>query len=165
MSNKNIFDIVDQMEKNKKESNNIDDIFSMLDDVTKENDVIDNKPSNNGTVKKPEIPNKIMNYKKFSECFRNILNACDYGENNAADYVKGHKEAINKYKQSIDLYALDLNVLIDKLNNEIGQYESSGNLYSKGYYDGLFYCLKAYQKAKDLISDKIDELLKQELSK
>ena len=51
----------------------------------------------------------------------------------------------------------------DLLNKEIAEYPSRYKLYDKGYYDGLFYVLKAIKRSKELAMDLMVKELKAEL--
>lgn len=187
--NTNIFDLVEEVNKEKKKSSiqrekEMNDIYSMLDDIKKDNNVsiddvrekinnytsektntaINDKLENySNTVKKPEVPSSIDNYDKYSECVLAFITAVDYGTNNSRQYVEGHKEALEKYYSEIKNNHKDIYVVEGRINEEINSYSSKSSLRDKGYYDGLFYVHKSLKKAKELLTGKVNNLLVKKL--
>lgn len=108
---------------------------------------------NAGMLSKPEVPNITSNYNSVFEAYRYILENVSYGEVNSSDYVDNHIKALDKYYEiAIDNVSY-LEELEQKLSNEIENAPSS-SVEEKGYYDGLFYCLKALRKAKTYMLEK-----------
>lgn len=193
MEEKDIYKIVEELEKNKASNNTkIDSLYGLLDEVKKENKVEvvkkpnlqfeemevpkeeEPKPKTTSLrdfkdkvkpIRRPAIPTKILEFDKRSECFINILQAVDYGDNNA-DYVDGHKAALEKYYMIASSNPKDFYVVEGRVNDEIKAYKvgSSADNYSKGYRDGLNFVAKALENSKLLLSRKINEILLKELS-
>ncbi|MBQ0035849.1 MAG: hypothetical protein KBT35_02905 [Firmicutes bacterium] len=109
--------------------------------------------NNAGMLSKPEVPDITSNYNSVFEAFRHILENVSYGEVNSNDYVDNHIKAINKYYEIAVNDVSYLEELEQKLSNEIENAPSS-SVEEKGYYDGLFYCLKALRKAKTYMLEK-----------
>ncbi len=196
MADQDIYKLVEQLNKNKISDNSkIEEIYNILDSIDKEDNkstidlhlddntstTINNKTNTTATsrtvnladlknkiktVKKPAFPKEIRPFDNRSDCFFNILAEVNYGSDNNEDYVKGHKDALEKYytivkNNSKDLYVVEGQVN-DELNNRLAS--KSSNYYANGYYDGLEYVSRALVKSKDLISKKIYQELLKELS-
>lgn len=124
------------------------------------NDVIDTSQikinsnfNNAGMLAKPEVPNITSNYNNVFEAYRYMLENVSYGEANSRDYVDNHIKALNKYYEVATNNVSCLEELEQKLSNEIENTPSS-SVEEKGYYDGLFYCLKSLRKAKTYMLEK-----------
>lgn len=183
----NIFDLVDELNKSKNKTSmekekEINNIYSMLDDIKNDNNIsveevrnkvndysyqtnLDNDSLENYStvVSVPTLPSSVSNYDTFSECIIAFFKAVDYGTNNSKQYVKGHKAALEKYCTEIAHNHKDIYVVEGKLNDEINNFASKDDIYSKGYYDGLFYVLRAIKKAKALLSSKINIKLREQI--
>ena len=164
MSNKDVdmFKLVEEVEKQK--SANIDEIFSTLDSV-KDNPDIETEvkhtsttTSSNGAtpIRKPVVPESIGNFDTRFDAFKTIIGSVDYGDN-PHDYVSGHKDALEKYYSEAYNNSKDLYVIEARINDEINKFKSRENIYDKGYYDGLFYALKAIRKSKELTMMKLNK--------
>lgn len=182
----NIFDLVEEVNKEKKKSSmavekEINDIYSMLDDIKKDNDIsvedVRDKVNaySTGTkkkvsseeklssfssnlVKKPVVPESV-NADIYSDNVLAYISSVDYGQDNSKEYVKGHKEALEKYYLDIKSNKKDLYVVEARLNDEINSNSSKSSLKDKGYYDGLLYVLKSFKKSKETVTDKINRML------
>ena len=174
--NKNIdmFELVRQMDKQQQKSDidDIDKIFSQLDSV-KTDDVINVRPKNTATVssgnvsliRKPTIPEEFGDYDTRFSCFKGIIEHVSYGGNTdkASAYVEGHKDALEKYyKDALD-NSRDLYVVEARVNDEINRATSRTHLYEKGYYDGLFYVLKALTRSKELLMNRLNREINRKL--
>ena len=151
-----MFKLVQEVKKQK--SMNIDDIFSNLDSIKNE-EVKTNEDryaksaatSSVNLIRKPTIPDEIGAYHTRFEAFKGIIEHVDYGSSNATDYVQGHSDALEYYFKDAYTNAKDLYVVEARVNDEINKFSSRAQLYQKGYYDGLFYVLKALKRSKELI--------------
>lgn len=194
MADQDIYKLVEQLNKNKISDNSkIEEIYNILDSIDKEDNStinlhLDNNTSTNKnstssantsrtvnladlknkirSVKKPTFPKEIRPFDNRSDCFFNILAEVNYGSDNNEDYIKGHRDALEKYytivkNNSKDLYVVEGQVN-DELNNRLAS--KSSDYYANGYYDGLEYVSRALVKSKDLISKKIYQELLKELS-
>lgn len=113
-------------------------------------------------IRKPSFPSEIRAFDTRSECFFNILQEVDYGTNNNEDYVKGHKDALDKYFTIAKNNTKNFYVVEGQVNDELNTVKNSTDNYAKGYYDGLGFVYTALNKSKDLLSKKIyDDLLKE----
>lgn len=183
-NNTNIFDLVEEVNKNKKKNNSsidkeINDIYSMLDDIKEDNNIsvedvrskinsysqnnnanIKDKLENYSTVvSKPEVPDEVTDYDLYSECVLTYISSVDYGKNNSREYVTGHKAALEKYYSAINNNKKDIYVIEANVNEDINNYNSKSSLRDKGYYDGLIYVLKSLKKAKQQLIIKINNRL------
>lgn len=137
-----IYDVIGEYTKHGKEVTGKSDTLSLN---------YDRKPykeeyTNAGVVSKPEVAEVIGEYNNVFEAFKNVIENVSYGSQNASDYVKGHKQAIDEcYKKACEIDNLCL--LEEDISKQIESCSSS-SIHDKGYYDGLFYCLKAIKKAK-----------------
>ena len=115
-------------------------------------------------IRKPAFPTAIRPYEKRSDCFLNILQAVDYGDNNK-DYVEGHKAALEKYYGIAQGNPKDFYVVEGRINDEVGKFRigSSPDNFTRGYRDGLEYIVMALDKSKELMARKINEDLIKEL--
>ena len=118
------------------------------------------------TVKRPTIPDVITaeldtRYDYFMYCIRNV----NYGVDNANEYVRGHLNALNKATTQSKLDPNNLYLVEASISDELNQYVniSKNTLESKGYYDGLTYVNKALKKSKEIMANKINAILKEEL--
>lgn len=177
----NIFDLVEEVNKEKKKSSmavekEINDIYSMLDEIKKDNNIsiddvrekindyaknsnakINDRLENYSTVvTKPDIPSFVLDYNNYSECVTSFIRCVDYGANNSKEYVEGHKKALEKYYKDIMNNRKDIYVVEGRINEDINNYNSKTSLRDKGYYDGLFYVLKSLKKAKELLTGRIN---------
>lgn len=166
------------------EKNKIDDIYSLLDEITndeRKNDISQKDDNLNGQrsknlagiaktinqnriVRKPILPS-ITSYSNRFDCFEKLIENCDYGSVYSESYVEGHKEALYKYLDSAKENPNNLFIAEGKLNDEINKYAraSKSSIYVKGYYDGLLYVYKAFKRSKELIADNIYKILKREI--
>ena len=110
--------------------------------------------TNAGTVNKPELANVSGNYDYLFDEFKALIENVSYGSENASDYVKGHKEALDHCFSIVCENTSNFNEVEKNISEELEKYESS-SIYEKGYYDGLFYCLKAIKKSRQDILTKI----------
>ena len=176
MTNQDIFQLVEEVEKQKKAT--LDDIYSMLDEVEKDSpSVVDVKakvqssepvnisattPKTSSKVYKPSLPKTVTFDTRF-ECFKALIEGVDYGENNSPQYVEGHRQALDHVYQDAFNNQKDLYVVEARVNDEINRTTSKNTLYLKGYYDGLFYALKTLRQSKSLSMDKVAKMLQSTL--
>ena len=115
-------------------------------------------------IRKPQFPNAIRPFEKRSDCFLNILQAVEYGDNNR-DYEDGHKAALEKYYSIANSNPKDFYVVEGRINDEAGKFRigNSPDNFTRGYRDGLEYVVKALNKSKELLAKKINEELLKEL--
>lgn len=113
-------------------------------------------------IRKPSFPSEIRAFDTRSECFFNILQEVDYGTNNNEDYVKGHKDALDKYFTIAKNNTKNFYVVEGQVNDELNVTKNNTDNYARGYYDGLEFVYTALNKSKSLLSTKIyNELLKE----
>lgn len=152
-----MFKLVQEVEKQK--SMNIDEIFSDLDSIkneevkTKEDRYANSAATTSSVnlIRKPTIPDDIGSFHTRFEAFKGIIEHVYYGSSNASDYVQGHSDALEYYFKDAYTNSKDLYVVEARVNDEINKFSSRAQLYQKGYYDGLFYVLKALKRSKELI--------------
>jgi hypothetical protein len=156
-----MFKLIEEVEKQR--SMNIDDIFSHLDSVKNEEityarpkNYASSSTSNVTLIRKPTIPDNFGAYDTRFSCFRGIIEHVVYGSNTDNAYVEGHKDAIEKYYKDAYNNSKDLYVIEARVNDEINKYTSRAQLYEKGYYDGLFYVLKALNRSKELLMNRLN---------
>lgn len=122
---------------------------------------------NTHIVKRPTVPNKatIGSFSTRYECFKKLIEKVNYGIGNSSSYVEGHAEALKKYFAQAQSTPNDLGVVEGRVNDEIAKYNNidKGNVYIKGYYDGLLYVYRSLRKSKDLIVAMMNEVLVQGL--
>lgn len=183
MAEQDIYKIVEQMNKNKVSDNSkVDEIFDMLDSIKAEpinssvtynsNYASASRPTLSDLkksikpVRKPSFPTEIDLYDNRSDCFINIIKEVSYSDDNDQDYIKGHRDALEKYYTAANNNSKDLFVVEGQVNDELKNRTraNNSNMYARGYYDGLEYVSKALVKSKDLISKKIYQKLLSELS-
>lgn len=156
-------EVAKQNSANKKEETEVqadlDSIFSDLDSITNSYE----KSEESVRVIKPALPNNIGDYTTRYEAFKCLVEAVSYGRNNSEEYVKGHKDALEKFSQSCYQNRKNMSVYEDELNREIADYPSRYKLYEKGYYDGMFFILKAIKRSKELAMDNLVKELRAEL--
>lgn len=172
----------------------IDSIYGLLDEVKKENEkktkrkpnlqfkdtledieepTIVSKPRQTTLsdfknqvkpIRRPSFPKMIRPFEKRSDCFLNILQAVEYGDNNE-DYVDGHRAALEKYYNIATSNPKDFYVVEGRINDEVNKFRlgNSPDNFSKGYKDGLNYISQALNKSKELLAKKINEELLKEL--
>lgn len=185
-NNTNIFDLVEQVNKNKNKSSmqvekEMDDIFSMLDDIKSDNNIsvddvrnaVNNYSSNKviddsierntAQVKKVNVPSSVSGWNLYSECILAYFKAVDYGTDNSKEYVDGHKAAIEKYYTEITNNRKDIYVVEGHVNDELSAFTSKASLKDKGYYDGLFYVLKVLRKAKVQVGSSLATTLRKKI--
>ena len=194
MAEQDIYKLVEELNKNKSISDNtkIDSIYGLLDQVKKEGEDKEKKPNltfgeevkpvEEATVakpketrlsdfkdqvkpiRKPSFPTAIRPFEKRSDCFLNILQAIEYGENNR-DYEDGHKTALEKYYGIAQSNPKDFYVVEGRVNDEVAKFRvgNSPDNFTRGYRDGLEYVVKALDKSKELMAKKINEELLKEL--
>ncbi|MBO4358799.1 MAG: hypothetical protein J5796_03250 [Erysipelotrichaceae bacterium] len=163
-----MFKLIEEVEK--QHSMNIDDIFSNLDSL-KNGEVTYQRPKNTVSsssgnvtlIRKPTIPEDIGTYDTRFSAFRGIIEHVSYGSSGNNDYVEGHKDALQKYYQDAYNNSKDLYVIEARVNDEINRYTSRTQLYEKGYYDGLFYVLKALNRSKELLMNRLNREINQKL--
>ena len=183
MVDQDIYKIVEQMNKNKEStSSKVDEIFDMLDSIKAEPNNSSVSYNNNYSsatrpsslsdlrnsikpVKKPVFPNEINVYENRSDCFINILKEVVYTDDNNVDYVKGHRDALEKYYMVASNNVKDLSIVEGQVNDELKNRSRSNNsdMYARGYYDGLEYVSRALATSKNLVSKKIYQKLLSEL--
>lgn len=178
MSNQDIYKLVEEMNKNKQKKE-VDDIFSMLNEVQEKNNISVedvrnsvnrssdiNLNTNYGkkakVIKKPVLPSNV-DYDLFSDGIIAYISNVEYGDNDS-DYVLAHRSALEKYYKEIVSNRKDISVVEGHVNDEINAINSRDTLSEKGYYDGLYYVLRAIKKAKSEVSFKINEKLKEKLN-
>ncbi len=162
------------------EKNKLDDIYSLLDEVTseKEEETATTRKSNphpdlasigrtineGRTVRKPALP-KIDEFTNRLDCFEKMLNGVDFGTRNSTTYVEGYREALDKYLNEAQDNPKNLFIVEGKVSAEITDYSrvNKSSLYSKGYYDGLTYVYKALKSSKVQTAAKIYKILKREI--
>jgi hypothetical protein len=151
-----MFKLVQEVEKQK--AMNIDEIFSDLDSVKNEEVKVQEPRYTNSAatssvnlIRKPTLPDDIGTYNTRFEAFKAIIEHVYYGTSNAGDYVQGHSDALEYYFKDAYANSKDLYVVEARVNDEINKFSSRAQLYQKGYYDGLFYVLKALKRSKELI--------------
>lgn len=163
-----MFKLIEEVEK--QNSMNIDDIFSDLDSL-KNGEVTYQRPKNTATsssgnvtlIRKPTIPEDIGAYDTRFSAFRGIIEHVSYGNSANNAYVEGHRDALQKYYQDAYNNSKDLYVIEARVNDEINRYTSRTQLYEKGYYDGLFYVLKALNRSKELLMNRLNREINQKL--
>lgn len=118
------------------------------------------------TVKRPTIPDVITaEFNTRYDYFMYIIRSVNYGEDNATEYVKGHIDALNKATVQAQMDPQNLYLVEASISDELNQYAnvSKNTLKAKGYYDGLTYVSKALKKSKEIMANKINTILKEEL--
>ena len=162
MDNYDIFKIVEEVEKQR--TMNIDDIFSTLDSVKDGVETAETvrpqsskiSTSTTSLIKKPSMPQEIGAFDTRFEAFKGIVEHVEYGSNSVNEYINGHKDALQKYYQDAYTNSKDLYVTEARVNDEINKYSSRSHLYEKGYYDGMFYILKALKRSKELLMERLN---------
>ena len=187
MSNQDIYKLVEEMNKNKtvehtglnSNKKEVEDIFSMLNEVQEKNNISVedvrrsvnrsseiNLNTNYGkrakVIKKPTLPSNVE-YDLLSDGIIAYISNVEYGDNDS-DYVLAHRSALEKYYKEIVSNRKDISVVEGHVNDEISALDSRNTLSEKGYYDGLYYVLRAIKKAKSEVSFKINEKLKEKLN-
>lgn len=118
-------------------------------------------------IKRPVVPDNIdVELGSRYEYFLYIVQNVNYGTSNSESYVKGHRKALNKYLNEADRNPTNLTLIKAAISDEINDSlkHSKTSLESKGYFDGLNYLNKALKKSKEIMANKINEILKRELS-
>ena len=169
MADKSIdmFKLVEEVEKQK--AMDIDAIFSDLDSVKNEEvttvkkKVYASDTNTTATVSKPRIPDQIGSFETRFEAFRGVIEHVYYGVSNVNVYVEGHRDALEKYYKDAYNNFKDLYVIEARVNDEINRYGTHSQLYEKGYYDGLFYVLKALKRSKELLMTKLNSEINRNL--
>ena len=115
------------------------------------------------TVSKPRIPDQIGSFETRFEAFRGVIEHVYYGVSNVNVYVEGHRDALEKYYKDAYNNSKDLYVIEARVNDEINRYGTHSQLYEKGYYDGLFYVLKALKRSKELLMTKLNSEINRNL--
>lgn len=169
MADKSIdmFKLVEEVEKQK--AMDIDAIFSDLDSVKNEEvttvkkKVYASNTNTTATVSKPRIPDQIGSFETRFEAFRGVIEHVYYGVSNVNVYVEGHRDALEKYYKDAYNNSKDLYVIEARVNDEINRYGTHSQLYEKGYYDGLFYVLKALKRSKELLMTKLNSEINRNL--
>ncbi len=118
-------------------------------------------------IKRPVVPDNIdVELGSRYEYFLYIVQNVNYGTSNSESYVKGHRKALNKYLHEADRNPTNLTLIKAAISDEINDSlkHSKTSLESKGYFDGLNYLNKALKKSKEIMANKINEILKRELS-
>ncbi|MBQ1306853.1 MAG: hypothetical protein IKE50_00545 [Erysipelotrichaceae bacterium] len=169
MADKSIdmFKLVEEVEKQK--AMDIDAIFSDLDSVKNEEvttvkkKVYASDTNTTATVSKPRIPDQIGSFETRFEAFRGVIEHVYYGVSNVNVYVEGHRDALEKYYKDAYNNSKDLYVIEARVNDEINRYGTHSQLYEKGYYDGLFYVLKALKRSKELLMTKLNSEINRNL--
>ncbi len=165
-----MFKLVEEVEKQR--ASNIDDIFNDLDSIRKEEAQPSVSPGSTASyqkssdvrlVRKPSIPEDIGNYTTRFEAFRSIVEHVSYGSTDVNDYMAGHRDALEKYYKDAYNNSRDLYVIEARVNDEINRYTSRYQLYEKGYYDGMFYILKALKRSKELLMARLNKEISEKL--
>lgn len=185
MAQTDIYKLVEELNRNKiNKQDKIEDIFSLLDEM-KDDDIKINlsfeyelprgneqvtlaklKDNIGSTVhKKPTFPTRIADYNTRLECFINILAAVNYGTNNNKEYVDAHKKVLEKYYTIASNNAKDLYIVEGQVKDEINEYKDANKkeMYMLGHYDGLYYVLKALNRSKELLTERIYKNLVKEI--
>ena len=192
MSEKDVYEIIDEINTRNNTDNKIDSIYNLLDEIKNENKTETSKPNlqfNDSfeninsedkketsriklsayanrikPIRKPSFPTIINDYKNRSDCFYNIVQAINYGDNNE-DYIQGHRKALEKYYMIAKNNSNDLNIAEGKVKDELYSYQINNNniYYSRGYKDGLEYIQNALNRSKTLMASKINDILTSEL--
>ena len=131
-NNTDIYRLVEEMNKAKAKKE-VNDIFSMLDEVQKENNI-------------------------SVDDIRNSVNRTD-----GVAYVNAQRSALEKYYKEIKSNPKDIAVVEGHVNDEINSIDNRSTLEEKGYYDGLYYVLRAIKKAKSEVAYKINNKLREKL--
>ena len=177
-NNTDIYRLVEEMNKAKAKKE-VNDIFSMLDEVQKKTNIsVDdirnsvnrtdgvNLNSNYGhkakIIKKPSLPDDAGEYDKLSDGIIAYISNVEYGDNDYA-YVNAHRSALEKYYKEIKSNPKDIAVVEGHVNDEINSIDNRSTLEEKGYYDGLYYVLRAIKKAKSEVAYKINNKLREKL--
>ncbi|GEM_PF-1305330 len=176
MTNKNtdIFKLVEEVNKQKtKESQNIDDVFSMLDGIkdVEVNDVkntINQMNPDSGSmsslndkgnftsrvVKRPTLAKPTKSHDSRYNCFMDMIANVDYGTSNSQEYVNGHKEALSLCIKQAENNPDDLYMVEAMINDELNR-NTMSSIYAKGYKDGMTYASQALKYSKAELMNKI----------
>ena len=161
----------------------IDDIYALLDelndpDFESQLEKIDqvmreNHPSSLSdlvikiTKPYPSAKLKDMTCTGRQNRFIQYLDYFEYPADNNADYMRGFREAIAKYKDEAlrnpnNLFIAEGMVKDEIINSRMPNSEDAP--YEQGYYDGLNYVQTALKKCKDEMAYYVYTILKRELS-
>ena len=138
MSNQDIYKLVEEMNKNKQKKE-VDDIFSMLNEVQEKNNISVedvrnsvnrssdiNLNTNYGkkakVIKKPVLPSNV-DYDLLSDGIIAYISNVEYGDNDS-DYVLAHRSALEKYYKEIVSNRKDISVVEGHVNDEINAINS-----------------------------------------
>ena len=159
-----MFKLAEEVAKQKTAQDvNLDSIFSDLDSVTNSHSYATSGHEETQRVIKPALPGKISDYTTRYEAFKNLIEAVSYGTNNSEEYVRGHRDALEACSETDFKNRKNMSLYEDNLNKEIAEYPSRYNLYDKGYYDGMFYVLKAVRRSMELAMDNLVKELRAQL--
>lgn len=130
--------------------------------VSKDKKAYKEEYTNAGTLTKAQMKEVSGDFDYVYDAYKNLIENVSYGNENSKDYVKGHKAALDKCFDIV--YEINSNIFEaeEKISNELESYEST-TIEDKGYYDGLFYSLKAIKKAKEYMLGKISKEINKEL--
>ena len=118
--------------------------------------------TNAGTLSKASMKEVNGDFDNVYDAYKNLIENVSYGSENSTDYVKGHKDALDKCFELVYENNKDIKIAEDSISKELESFEST-TIEQKGYYDGLFYSLKAIKKAKEYILRKIAKEINSEL--
>lgn len=130
--------------------------------ISKDKKAYKEEYTNAGTLTKAQMKEVSGDFDNVYDAYKNLVENVSYGSENSKDYVKGHKAALDKCFDIVYEFNSNIFEAEEKISNELESYESS-TIEEKGYYDGLFYSLKAIKKAKEYMLDKISKEINREL--
>ncbi|MDO4198733.1 MAG: hypothetical protein Q4D13_07075 [Erysipelotrichaceae bacterium] len=156
-------EVARQKEKNSvNEDEVIDAIFSSLDSVTRQTDYTVNTDTAAHVIR-PVLPRSVGDYTTRYEAYRALVEAVSYGTNNVEEYVNGHKAALNDCSNEVFNKRKNLSIYENELNRKLSEYVTNNDLYKKGYYDGMFYAVKALKRSKEMAMENMAKELRKEL--
>ena len=172
MENKK-FDEIDKMFENLQKAND-ETVDSLKDKLRKErpSDLANLKRNSydmKGSIriKRPVVPRVLdVSFETRFDYFLYLIQNVNYGTSNVPAYVKGHMAALEKYLNEAKLNPNNLYYTEAALSDEINMMlkESKTDIKTKGYFDGLNYVHKALRRSKEEMAQKINTILKKELS-
>lgn len=174
MSNKKTekFDEIDKMFENLQKANDETvDSFKQRLNENKKSQVnlsdLNTKMRKTMMVKRPVVPDRIdVDFNTRYDYFLYLIQNVNYGSSNSENYVIGHRRALNKYLCEADRNPTDLSLCEAAISDEIHSMlnRSKTSLDSKGYFDGLNYVHKSLRKSKEIMAERINNILKRELN-
>lgn len=174
-----VYKLVEEVNRQKRDTEkDIDDIYSMLDDVKevpidsvrqKVNSMNSTgsassfayqKVTSSQVVRRPVVPNVEGDFNSRYGCFVDIINKVNYGSSNSAPYVEGHRMALSRYLQEAENNVDDLHLVEAAVSDEMNKKGTSGDVRAKGYNDGLQYVFQALRKSKYYMAGKVYKSIK-----